>query len=220
MSDRLSPQREAEIVEHLAATTNWSIGNLAARDLLAELAAVRKERDEQRERALDALNRRIEDGREVCADCGRSVPDGPCGVHSPDAVFQRAAREAARLRAERDEARAELAKRPNRYRATPAEVDWFLRKILTEDTLLNYQRAIGNRAVEEAAKDQRADTNLRQLEGEQELATYGRELADLIDPLKDGGHYPSQLLCAKHNGFNPCPGAPRCTPREDEEAGR
>ncbi|WP_030169124.1 hypothetical protein [Streptomyces sp. NRRL S-813] len=128
--------------------------------------------------------------------------------------------ELAAVRAERDEARAELAKRPNRYRATPAEVDWFLRKILTEETLLNYQRAIGNRAVEEAAKDQRSDTNLRQLEGAQELATYGRELADLIDPLKDGGHYPSRLLCARHNGFNPCPGAPRCTPREDEEAAR
>jgi hypothetical protein len=48
MTDRLSPQREAEIAEHLAATTNWSIGNLAARDLLAELAAVRAERDEAR----------------------------------------------------------------------------------------------------------------------------------------------------------------------------
>lgn len=47
-ADRLSPQREAEIAAHLAATTNWSIGNLAARDLLAELTAVRAERDEAR----------------------------------------------------------------------------------------------------------------------------------------------------------------------------
>lgn len=43
MTDRLTPEREAEIVEHLAATENWSIGNLAARDLLAELTAVRAE---------------------------------------------------------------------------------------------------------------------------------------------------------------------------------
>jgi hypothetical protein len=44
MSDRLTPERESEI----AVTTNWSIGNLAARDLLAELAAVRAERDQAR----------------------------------------------------------------------------------------------------------------------------------------------------------------------------
>ena len=45
MSDRLTPDREAEIAAHLKSTTNWSLGNLAARDLLAELAAVRAERD-------------------------------------------------------------------------------------------------------------------------------------------------------------------------------
>ncbi|MFD7996884.1 hypothetical protein [Streptomyces mexicanus] len=46
MTDRLSSEREAEIAEHLATTKNWSIGNLATRDLLAELAAVRAERDQ------------------------------------------------------------------------------------------------------------------------------------------------------------------------------
>lgn len=45
MTARLTPQREAVIVEHLATCTNWSAGNLAARDLAAELAAVRAERD-------------------------------------------------------------------------------------------------------------------------------------------------------------------------------
>lgn len=126
MSERLTPQREAEIAERTpkraAALTAWlnqfsPVGG--QRDLenaetvleedvptlLAELAAVRAERDSYRERALDAENRSIVDGREVCADCGRPVPDGPCGVHSPDAVFQRAAQEAAQLRAERDQAR-------------------------------------------------------------------------------------------------------------------
>lgn len=48
MTARLSPQREAEIVEHIATCTNWSLGNLAARDLAAELAAVRAERDRYR----------------------------------------------------------------------------------------------------------------------------------------------------------------------------
>lgn len=76
--------------------------------LLAELDAVRAERDMYRDRALDAENRSIVDGREVCADCERPVPD-PCTVHSPDAVFQRAAREAAQLRVDRDRARARVA---------------------------------------------------------------------------------------------------------------
>lgn len=45
MSDRLTPEREAEIRDHLAGTDNHTLGNLAARDLLAELDAVRAERD-------------------------------------------------------------------------------------------------------------------------------------------------------------------------------
>lgn len=44
MTARLTPEREAEIAEHLAATKNWSRGNLAARDLLAELYAERAEK--------------------------------------------------------------------------------------------------------------------------------------------------------------------------------
>ncbi|MFE7954418.1 hypothetical protein [Streptomyces sp. NPDC057413] len=80
------------------------------RTLLVEVQRLRDERDAYRERALDAENRCVVDGREVCADCGKPVPDGPCGVHSPDAVFQRGAQEAARLRAERDQA---LAQRNN-----------------------------------------------------------------------------------------------------------
>ncbi|MFI6491277.1 hypothetical protein [Streptomyces sp. NPDC050564] len=112
--------------------------------------------------------------------------------------------------------------RPNRYRATPAEVDWFLRKVLTEETLLNYQRAIGNRAVEEAAEDIRQETARLKAHGvlEPDKDWAAATAADWIDTSKDGGHYPSQLLCAKHDGFNPCPGAPRCTPRDDEEAAR
>jgi hypothetical protein len=144
MTDRLSPEREAEIAarteaaypgpwrrseeglertvlseDDIVAISFGYRGNNTqaeadfvahAREdvpaLLAELAAVRAERDEYRERALDAENRSIVNGREVCADCERPVLDGPCGVHSPDAVFQRTCQEAARLRTERDEAQA------------------------------------------------------------------------------------------------------------------
>ncbi|MFF7184651.1 hypothetical protein ACFZAR_05330 [Streptomyces sp. NPDC008222] len=75
MTDRLSPQREAEIAEHVAARaaalTAWlnkfsplpegqrevenaeTVLEEDVPDLLAELAAVRKERDEAREAALN-----------------------------------------------------------------------------------------------------------------------------------------------------------------------
>lgn len=42
----LSKERLAEIREHVAETRNWSIGNLAARDLLVEVDRLRVERDE------------------------------------------------------------------------------------------------------------------------------------------------------------------------------
>ncbi|MFI1485675.1 hypothetical protein [Streptomyces sp. NPDC020747] len=42
-ASRLMAEREAEIREHVAATKNWSLGNLAARDLLAELDRTRTE---------------------------------------------------------------------------------------------------------------------------------------------------------------------------------
>lgn len=84
--------------------------------------------------------------------------------------------------------------KPSRFHSTPAEVDAFLRDHFAEDVLLRYQQSIGWRAVEEAARDVRQDTNLRQLEGQHQMAAYGRELADLIDPMKTGGPYPSQLI--------------------------
>lgn len=119
MTSRLTPELEAEIAARAEAATPgpWGAntpGGFVAharediRALLAELAAVRAERDMYQDRALDAENRSIVDGREVCADCERPVPD-PCTVHSPDAVFQRAAREAAQLRVDRDRARARVA---------------------------------------------------------------------------------------------------------------
>ncbi|WPO70258.1 hypothetical protein [Streptomyces sp. KN37] len=52
MSDRLSPQREAEIRERFAATRAARSSDVDA--LLAELAAVRAERDEAQERVATA----------------------------------------------------------------------------------------------------------------------------------------------------------------------
>lgn len=89
---------------------------------------------------------------------------------------------------------------PSRFDATPAEVDQHLRRILAEDVYLAYQQAICAQAVAEAAGELRDEDFL--------LA------ADAIDPAKDGGPYPAQLLCSQHDGFGPCPGAPTCIPRD------
>ncbi|MER6534349.1 hypothetical protein ABT215_11160 [Streptomyces sp900105755] len=51
---RLPADRETEIRKHVADTTNWSLGNLAARDLLTELDRVRAERDQFADR-VDTL---------------------------------------------------------------------------------------------------------------------------------------------------------------------
>ncbi|MFE6785130.1 hypothetical protein ACFVFF_23025 [Streptomyces sp. NPDC057680] len=108
--------------------------------------------------------------------------------------------------------------RPSRFSATPAQVDEYLRRILAEDTLLNYQRAIGNKAVEEAAMDIRMEIATLRVNGVLEPGKdwAASSVADHIDPAKGGGHYPSKLLCSRHNGFGRCPGAPWCTPNESQ----
>jgi len=50
----LSAERLAEIREHVAGIRNWSLGNLAARDLLAEVDRLRDERHETNEALSDA----------------------------------------------------------------------------------------------------------------------------------------------------------------------
>ena len=83
------------------------------------------------------------------------------------------------------------ARKPNRFHATLAEIDAFLRCHFAEDALLRYQQAIGNKAVAEAVADQRAKG--------QELPV-GQTLAGLlfaaewVDPAKGGGPYPSELI--------------------------
>lgn len=108
--------------------------------------------------------------------------------------------------------------KPSRFSATPAEIDRYLRLILAEDTYLRYQRTIGDLAVEEAARDIRMETASLKANGVLEFDKHRpcRDAADQIDPAKGGGHYPSRLLCSRHDGFGPCPGAPTCTPRSDD----
>lgn len=83
----------------------------------------------------------------------------------------------------------------SRFSATPSEIHCFLANRLPEDVHLRYQQAIGNRAVEEAAKDLRMEANAASSEGVQPHLTEGwLKAADHIDPLRGGGHYPSQLI--------------------------
>ncbi|QQM45103.1 hypothetical protein [Streptomyces liliifuscus] len=85
---------------------------------------------------------------------------------------------------------------PSRFHATPAEVDEFVRRHIAKDVHLNYQRAIGNRAVEEAAKDMRMTAAKLDvaLGAQTETASTVRNAAAGIDPLKGGGPYPSNLI--------------------------
>jgi hypothetical protein len=82
----------------------------------------------------------------------------------------------------------------SRFSVTPSEVHAFLAASLAEDVHLRYQQAIGNRAVEEAAKDLRMAAAKLEAEGEKTTPREFRHAADEIDPLKGGGHYPSKLI--------------------------
>ncbi|MFC4506600.1 MULTISPECIES: hypothetical protein [Streptomyces] len=110
---------------------------------------------------------------------------------------------------------------PGRFDATPVQVDQHLRRILAEDTYLRYQQAIGGAAVREAAQDITDDSwSRRNPFGRYEREEYEagmRKASELVDPAESGGPYPSQLLCSQHDGFGPCPGAPRCTLRDTTE---
>ncbi|MFJ1865488.1 hypothetical protein ACIOD1_12735 [Streptomyces sp. NPDC088097] len=104
---------------------------------------------------------------------------------------------------------------PSRFTATPLDVDVFLRRNFAEDVYLRYQQVIGDLSVAEAARDARMGAAVRQVDGEPDMAELIREVVDEIDPRKGGGPYPAVLICSQHNGFGPCPGAPKCTPGGD-----
>jgi hypothetical protein len=108
---------------------------------------------------------------------------------------------------------------PSRFYATPAEIDLFLRRHFAEDILLDFQRAIGQEAVREAVEDLRVYRNHPDNTVMKQAWRQGVDDAAMqIDPEEDAGYYPSQLLCSRHHGWGPCPGAPKCTPRDNEGA--
>jgi hypothetical protein len=89
------------------------------------------------------------------------------------------------------------ARKPSRFHATPREIDAFLREHFAEDTLLRYQWAIGDAAAHEAAEEIREDSRgalVRSRAGMGPLQNAMLHAADLIDPAKDGGHFPSVLV--------------------------
>jgi hypothetical protein len=157
-----SPERLAEIREHVSSISNFTLGNLAARDLLAE---------------VDRLTALVEFEKEDAASLRAKVGDR-------NATIDRLATRVGELEAAL----------PSRFASTPLQVEQHLSAVLAEDVHLRYQQAIGSYAVGEAAKSLRMDANLRQLEGNHEEAAETRELANLIDPLRGGGPYPSALV--------------------------
>lgn len=92
------------------------------------------------------------------------------------------------------------ARKPNRFHATPREIDAFLRHHFAEDTLLRYQWAIGDAAAHEAAVEVRA-LQPDVADGHTLRASFiaaweegASDAADHIDPAEGGGHYPSELI--------------------------
>lgn len=82
----------------------------------------------------------------------------------------------------------------SRFSATPSEIHRFLANRLPEDVHLNYQQAIGEEAVREAAEDLRAyrhhpDADLMK----QAWRTGVDDAIDQIDPDR-AGPFPSQLM--------------------------
>ncbi|MEV7364314.1 hypothetical protein [Streptomyces sp. NPDC091299] len=83
----------------------------------------------------------------------------------------------------------------SRFSATPSEIHRFLANRLPEDVHLNYQQAIGGRAVEEAAKELRMEANAAAAEGIRNDLTPGwLRAANFIDPMQSGGLFPSELI--------------------------
>lgn len=97
----------------------------------------------------------------------------------------------ARTEAERLLVEVRAVGRPSRFRATPAEIDQFLREHFAEDRIQLYQWAIGDAAAHEAAEEQRVEFG--------EISAQGRRggwhgVQDFIDTAKGAGHYPSELI--------------------------
>jgi hypothetical protein len=178
----LSPERLAEIKDLLKYESSIAFYSSRAKESMLLLVA----------EAEEAARLRA-DRAQVVAEVQRFGIYGSATT-ATKALVERASElvdENARLKTRVGELEASL---PSRFASTPLQVEQHLTGVLAEDVHLRYQQAIGSYAVGEAAKSLRMDANLRQLEGNHEEAAEARELANLIDPLKGGGPYPSALV--------------------------
>ena len=178
----LSPERLAEIKDLLKYESSIAFYSSRAKESMLLLAA----------EAEEAARLRA-DRAQVVAEVQRFGIYGSATT-ATKALVERASElvdENARLKTRVSELETAL---PSRFASTPLMVEQHLSAVLAEDVHLRYQQAIGSYAVGEAAKSLRMDANLRQLEGNHEEAAEARELANLIDPLRGGGPYPSALV--------------------------
>lgn len=82
---------------------------------------------------------------------------------------------------------------PSRSASTPLRVEQHLARVLDEDVHLRYQQAIGDRAVSEAARDIRMETNALKAHGVLEHDKF-RACRDAARQIERGGPYPSALV--------------------------
>jgi hypothetical protein len=82
---------------------------------------------------------------------------------------------------------------PSRSASTPLRVEQHLTRVLDEDVHLRYQQAIGDRAVSEAARDIRMETNALKAHGVLEHDKF-RPCRDAARQIERGGPYPSALV--------------------------
>jgi hypothetical protein len=84
---------------------------------------------------------------------------------------------------------------PNRFTATPAEVDAHLRQILAEDTYLRYQQAVGESVLAQTVED--VDVVRAAADNEGLYNSAWREgwddFRDRVDP-DQNGPYPVKLI--------------------------
>ena len=84
---------------------------------------------------------------------------------------------------------------PNRFTATPAEVDAYLRTILAEDTYLRFQQTIGEHAIAQTVED--VDAVRAAADDEGLYSNAWREgwddYRDRVDP-DQNGPYPVKLV--------------------------
>jgi hypothetical protein len=102
---------------------------------------------------------------------------------------------------------------PNRFHASPAEIDAFLREHFAEDVLLNFYRTVGDEVLDEALQHGRQHRAAKEQSGSFKHI-YLAGMADVMDEIWDFRYYPAKLpqLDGYTRPFNP----PRWTPPQED----